>query len=125
MTGSGREVPIDPAPAAADYRCAELLHASRRRLAAEPRCVGFPCCEPAGQGIAERQRGAGAEIEVLYSVIENMAQNGRDHSLDYRIVATASWDTRVVDAIAPPACEMVFCKISSKDFDSTNTGVTA
>jgi ureidoacrylate peracid hydrolase len=67
----------------------------------------------------------GAEIEVLYSVIETIAQNGRDRSLDYRIVAPGSWDTRVVDAIAPPGGEMVFHKTSSNDFDSTNTGVTA
>ncbi len=64
-----------------------------------------------------------AGIEVLYTVIENMTQDGRDRSLDYKIsgldVPKGSWDAKVIDAIAPLADEMVFPKTSSSVFIST------
>ena len=63
-------------------------------------------------------------IEVVYSVIENMTQDGRDRSLDYKIsgidVAHGSWDAEVVDEIAPGDDEMIFRKTSSNVFISTN-----
>jgi ureidoacrylate peracid hydrolase len=65
-----------------------------------------------------------AGIEVLYTVIENMTQGGRDRSLDYKIsgldVPKGSWDAKVIDAIAPLEDEMVFPKTSSSVFISTN-----
>ncbi len=65
-----------------------------------------------------------AKIEVLYTVIENMTQDGRDRSLDYKIsgldVPKGSWDAKVIDAIAPTSDEMVFPKTSSSVFISTN-----
>ncbi len=63
-------------------------------------------------------------IEVLYTVIENLTQDGRDRSLDYKItglnVPRGAWDGRVIDAIAPGADEIVLPKTSSSVFISTN-----
>lgn len=65
-----------------------------------------------------------ARIEVLYTVIESMTQDGRDNSLDYKIsglvVPKGSWDAKVIDEIAPTSDEMVFPKTSSSVFISTN-----
>ncbi|HYZ62248.1 MAG TPA: isochorismatase family cysteine hydrolase, partial [Acetobacteraceae bacterium] len=65
-----------------------------------------------------------AGIEVLYTVIENLTQDGRDRSLDYKIsglnVPRGSWDAKVIDAIAPAADEIVLPKTSSSVFISTN-----
>ncbi|MBV9965156.1 MAG: cysteine hydrolase, partial [Alphaproteobacteria bacterium] len=63
-------------------------------------------------------------IEVLYTVIESLTEDGRDRSLDYKIsglhVPKGSWDARVIDAIAPAADEIVIPKTSSSPFISTN-----
>jgi ureidoacrylate peracid hydrolase len=63
-------------------------------------------------------------IEVLYTVIENLTQDGRDRSLDYKIsgldVPKGSWDAKVIDAIAPGPDEIVLPKTSSSVFISTN-----
>ena len=63
-------------------------------------------------------------IEVLYTVIENLTQDGRDRSLDYKIsglnVPRGSWDGKVIDAIAPGDDEIVLPKTSSSVFISTN-----
>lgn len=65
-----------------------------------------------------------AGIEVVYTVIENMTQDGRDRSLDYKIsgldVPKGSWDAQVLHAVAPRGDEMVFPKTSSSVFISTN-----
>ena len=65
-----------------------------------------------------------AAVEVVYTVIENLTQDGRDRSLDYRItgfsVPKGSWDAEVVSEIAPQADEIVFPKTSSNVFVSTN-----
>src|SRR6202035_1536237 len=64
------------------------------------------------------------DIEVMYSVIENMTRDGRDRSLDYKIsgidVQRGSWEAHVVDEIAPADDEMIFRKTSSSVFISTN-----
>jgi ureidoacrylate peracid hydrolase len=77
---------------------------------------------PAMQRIQAACRAAG--IEVLYTTIESLTEDGRDRSLDYRIsglhVPKGSWDGRVIDAIAPAEDEMVFAKTSSSVFISTN-----
>src|SRR5689334_5493470 len=58
-----------------------------------------------------------ANIEVLYSVIENMTRNGRDRSLDYKIsgidVPRGSWEAQIPGEIAPAGDEMIFRKTSS------------
>jgi ureidoacrylate peracid hydrolase len=65
-----------------------------------------------------------AGVEVMYTVIENLTQDGRDRSLDYRItgfnVPSGSWDAQVLDEIAPGGDEIVFSKTSSNVFVSTN-----
>jgi ureidoacrylate peracid hydrolase len=65
-----------------------------------------------------------ARIEVMYTVIEALTQDGRDLSLDYKIsglfVPRGSWDARVLDAIAPADDEIVLPKTSSSVFISTN-----
>jgi ureidoacrylate peracid hydrolase len=65
-----------------------------------------------------------AGIEVMYTVIESLTQDGRDRSLDYKIsglhVPRGSWDALVLDAIAPMPDEIVIGKTSSSVFISTN-----
>ena len=65
-----------------------------------------------------------AGIEVIYTVIEALTQDGRDLSLDYKIsglfVSRGSWDAKVLDAIAPAGDEIVLSKTSSSVFISTN-----
>ncbi len=65
-----------------------------------------------------------AGIEVTYTVIESMTQDGRDRSLDYKItgfhVPKGSPDAKMVDELAPAPDEMVFPKTSSSVFISTN-----
>ena len=65
-----------------------------------------------------------AGIEVMYTIIRNLTQDGRDRSLDYKItgfnVLPDSWDGQVIDALAPGADEMVLPKTSSDVFHSTN-----
>lgn len=65
-----------------------------------------------------------AGIEVMYTVIESLTQDGRDRSLDYKItgfnVPKGSWDAKVVDGIAPADDEIVIPKTSSSVFISTN-----
>src|SRR5262245_61594839 len=65
-----------------------------------------------------------AAIEVVYTVIENLTEDGRDRSLDYKLsgisIAKGSWEARVVDAVAPAEDELVLPKTSSSVFNSTN-----
>jgi ureidoacrylate peracid hydrolase len=65
-----------------------------------------------------------AQVEVVYTVIENLTKDGRDRSLDYKIsrigAARGSWDARVIEEIAPSEDEIVFPKSSSSVFISTN-----
>ncbi|MBV9152295.1 MAG: cysteine hydrolase [Alphaproteobacteria bacterium] len=63
-------------------------------------------------------------IEVLYTVIESLTEDGRDRSLDYKIsglhVPKGAWDAKILDAIAPAGDEIVIPKTSSSPFISTN-----
>jgi ureidoacrylate peracid hydrolase len=65
-----------------------------------------------------------AGVEVAYTVVESMTQDGRDRSLDYKItgfhVPKGSPDAKMVDQLTPAADEMVFPKTSSSVFISTN-----
>ncbi len=65
-----------------------------------------------------------AGVEVIYTVIESLTQDGRDRSLDYRItgyhVPKGSWDAQILDEIAPVGDEIVLPKTSSNVFVSTN-----
>ena len=64
------------------------------------------------------------EVEVIYTVIENLTRDGRDRSLDYKLsgffIAKGSDEARVLAAIAPSDDEIVIPKTSSSVFNSTN-----
>jgi nicotinamidase-related amidase len=72
--------------------------------------------------LLEAFRGGG--LEVIYTVIENLTADGRDRSLDYKLsgfnFAKGSWESRVVEEIAPQGDEIVLPKTSSSVFNSTN-----
>ncbi len=65
-----------------------------------------------------------AGVEVIFTVIEALTQDGRDRSLDYKItgilVPKGSKDGRVIDAIRPSEDEIVLPKSASSVFNSTN-----
>jgi nicotinamidase-related amidase len=65
----------------------------------------------------------GAGLEVIYTVIENLTEDGRDRSLDYKLsnmsVAKGSWEAQVIAEIAPRHDEIVLPKTSSSVFNST------
>ena len=67
-------------------------------------------------------RAAGAE--VMYTVMENLTEDGRDRSLDYKLskffIAKGSWEAKVLDAVAPEGDEIILPKTSSGVFNSTN-----
>jgi len=62
-------------------------------------------------------------LEVIYTVIENLTDDGRDRSLDYKLsnmaVAKGSWEAQVLAEIAPQPDEIVLPKTSSSVFNST------
>jgi nicotinamidase-related amidase len=61
---------------------------------------------------------------VIYTVMENLTDDGRDRSLDYKLsnmsVAKGSWGAQVIAEIAPARDEIVLPKTSSSVFNSTN-----
>ena len=63
-------------------------------------------------------------VEVIYTVMENFTQDGRDRSLDYKLsnffIPKGSLDAKVIDEVAPQGDEMVIPKTSSSLFNSTN-----
>jgi nicotinamidase-related amidase len=66
----------------------------------------------------------GAGLEVMYTVIEDLTENGRDRSLDYKLsgmgFAKGSCEAQVLAEIAPERDEIVLAKTSSSVFNSTN-----
>ncbi len=64
-----------------------------------------------------------AKLEVIYTVIENLTQDGRDRSLDYKLsgldFAKGSWEAQVIGEVAPHGDELVLPKTSSSVFNST------
>jgi len=65
-----------------------------------------------------------AGVEVMYTVIESLTQDGRDMGLDYKIsrlfCPKGSRDAQVIAEIAPIKDEIVIPKTSSSVFISTN-----
>jgi nicotinamidase-related amidase len=63
-------------------------------------------------------------VEIIYTVMENLTEDGRDRSLDYKLsnffIAKGSWDAKVIDVLAPGRDELVIPKSSSSLFNSTN-----
>ena len=90
--------------------------------------LGYFFTEMEGRVVPNMQRlQAGcraAGIEVMYTLIRSLTQDGRDRSLDYKItgfnVPPDSWDGEVIDAIKPLSDEIVIPKTSSNVFVSTN-----
>jgi ureidoacrylate peracid hydrolase len=66
----------------------------------------------------------GKGIEVMYTVIASLTEDGRDLSLDYKISGMfcpkSSRDAQVLDEVAPIGDEIVVTKTSSSVFISTN-----
>lgn len=62
--------------------------------------------------------------EVLFTTVENLTDDGRDRSLDYKIsgidVRRGSREAMVLDEIAPQNDEIRFAKSASSVFNSTN-----
>ena len=77
---------------------------------------------PNGQRLIAACRGAG--IEVVYTVIECLTQDGRDRGLDYKVsgifAAKGSWEAEVIDELRPGEDDIVIPKTSSSLFNSTN-----
>jgi ureidoacrylate peracid hydrolase len=65
-----------------------------------------------------------SEIDVLYTTIESLTQDGRERSLDYKItgfnIPKGSWDGKVIDELAPTDNEIWLPKSSSSVFISTH-----
>jgi nicotinamidase-related amidase len=65
-----------------------------------------------------------ARLEVIYTVIASLTEDGRDLSLDYKLsnlgFAKGSRDAQVLAEIAPERDEIVLAKTSSSVFNSTN-----
>ncbi|TWG55279.1 cysteine hydrolase family protein [Aminobacter sp. J44] len=63
-------------------------------------------------------------VEVVYTVMENFTEDGRDRSLDYKLsgffIPKGSHDATVIDELRPERDEMVIPKTSSSLFNSTN-----
>ncbi len=89
---------------------------------------GYFFSEMASRGIPNMRRlqqaCRDAEIEVMYTVVENLTQDGRDRSLDYKItgfnVPKGSSDAKVIAELSPADDEIVIPKTSSSVFMSTN-----
>jgi nicotinamidase-related amidase len=64
-----------------------------------------------------------ARLEVIHTVIENLTEDGRDRSLDYKLssffYAKGSWEAQPLAAVAPVGDEIVLPKTSSSVFNST------
>jgi ureidoacrylate peracid hydrolase len=130
-----RDVPIDPAHAALLFvdvqnytarpdggEYATLTDAEREARYGNFFRMMRETAVPNMQRLQSACRRAG--IEVMYTVIEALTQDGRDQSLDYKIsglfVPHGSWNAKVLDAIAPAEDEIVLGKTSSSVFISTN-----
>lgn len=133
--GLSREVPLDPDHAALlfidvqNYNCRPDggSYRAMTETEREARYGHFlrtmrDSAVPNMQRVQQACRSAG--IEVLYTVIEALTQDGRDMSLDYKIsnlfVPRGSWDAQVLPDITPAADEIVIPKSSSSVFMSTN-----
>lgn len=92
------------------------------------RKYGFFFREMRGRAIPNMQKllavSRGAGIEVVYTVMASLTEDGRDLSLDYKISGLfcpkSSRDAQVLDEVAPHGDEIVLTKTSSSVFISTN-----
>ena len=62
-------------------------------------------------------------IEIIYTTIESLTNNGRERSLDYKIsgihVPKNSWESLVIDEIQPAKDDIILPKTTSSVFNST------
>jgi nicotinamidase-related amidase len=65
-----------------------------------------------------------AGIDVIYTVIESLTQDGRDRSLDHKIsrlhFPKGSWEAQVIADVGPQGDEIVIPKTASGIFNATN-----
>lgn len=122
--GLSRVQPIDPASTAlliVDVQNV-TFNAEQARIRPEFFAAARDTVIPNLQALLAECRSAG--VEVIYTVMENLTEDGRDRSLDYKLsdffVAKGSWEAKVIDAVAPAHDELVIPKTSSSLFNSTN-----
>jgi ureidoacrylate peracid hydrolase len=92
------------------------------------RKYGFFFREMRGRAIPNIQKliaaSRAAGVEVIYTVIASLTEDGRDLSLDYKISGLfcpkSSRDAQVLAEVAPQGDEIVLTKTSSSVFISTN-----
>jgi ureidoacrylate peracid hydrolase len=134
-TPTSREIEIDPEATAILYIDVQNFNCRRdggEYVGLDDATVearyGYFFREMARRGIPNMQRLQAAcragGIEVMYTVVENLTQDGRDRSLDYKItgfnVPKGSPDAKVIEELQPLDDEIVLPKTSSSVFISTN-----
>jgi len=132
--GAYRERPIEPGRTAllsidmqnAEYS-AERLARARAGAAEEARYRDFlerlaTIVLPNQQRLQNTARAHG--IEVIFTVIESLTQDGRDRSLDHKISRIhhpkGSWEARVIAEVAPQPNEILIPKTASGIFNATS-----
>ncbi|MDZ5448745.1 isochorismatase family cysteine hydrolase [Labrys sp. ZIDIC5] len=72
--------------------------------------------------LQEAARAAG--IEVIFTVLESLTQDGRDRSLDHKISGLnfpkGCWEAKVIEAVGPRGDEIIIPKTASGIFNATN-----
>ncbi len=132
--GLSRNVPVVPGQTALlvidvqNYTMEQGGQAAGMQPAEIERKYGFFFREMRGRVIPNIQkllaacRAAG--VEVIYTVMASLTEDGRDLSLDYKISGMfcpkSSHDAQVMDEVAPRGDEIVLTKTSSSVFISTN-----
>ena len=65
-----------------------------------------------------------AGIEIIFTVIESLTQDGRDRSLDHKIsnlhFPKGSWEAKVIEEVGPRGDEIILPKTASGIFNATN-----
>jgi ureidoacrylate peracid hydrolase len=108
MPGGGEYIGLDPTEI--DQKYGYFFHEMESRGIPNMQRLQLACRE--------------AGIEVMYTVIESLTQDGRDMGLDYKISGLfcpkGSRDAQVLDAVRPLPDEIIIPKTSSSVFISTN-----
>lgn len=132
--GAYRERPIEPRRTALlsiDMQNAEYSPAliAEARRPGSPSAAMLPFYERIeGVLIPNQQRLQGAAraagIEVIFTTIESLTQDGRDRSLDHKVsrrhVPKGSTGAKVIDAVGPRGDEIHIPKTASGIFNATN-----
>lgn len=71
-----------------------------------------------------QQAARAAGIEVIFTVLESLTQDGRDRSLDHKISGLnfpkGCWESKVIEAVGPRGDEIIIPKTASGIFNATN-----